>query len=113
MCGISGMRRVGLRDVTTWLRLLIAAHLCYLPFPIPIVSFVFCFFFSSRRRHTRLSCDWSSDVCSSDLSSDLRDYRVTGVQTCALPIDRKSTRQNSSHTIISYAVFCLDRKSVV
>src|SRR3954463_12670664 len=28
----------------------------------------FWFFFSSRRRHTRLSCDWSSDVCSSDLS---------------------------------------------
>src|SRR5574337_1429468 len=26
------------------------------------------FFFSSRRRHTRLSGDWSSDVCSSDLS---------------------------------------------
>src|SRR2546427_8508053 len=28
--------------------------------------FVF-FFFSSRRRHTRFDCDWSSDVCSSDL----------------------------------------------
>src|SRR6266481_218927 len=28
--------------------------------------FVF-FFFSSRRRHTRWNCDWSSDVCSSDL----------------------------------------------
>src|SRR5438477_694446 len=27
------------------------------------------FFFSSRRRHTRLTCDWSSDVCSSDLNS--------------------------------------------
>src|SRR5690242_1143310 len=27
------------------------------------------FFFSSRRRHTRLTCDWSSDVCSSDLAS--------------------------------------------
>src|SRR5580693_7198934 len=26
-----------------------------------------CFFFSSRRRHTRWNCDWSSDVCSSDL----------------------------------------------
>src|SRR5690606_39482321 len=26
-----------------------------------------CFFFSSRRRHTRFSRDWSSDVCSSDL----------------------------------------------
>src|SRR6267142_986617 len=26
------------------------------------------FFFSSRRRHTMLTCDWSSDVCSSDLT---------------------------------------------
>src|SRR2546430_14510215 len=26
------------------------------------------FFFSSRRRHTRFDCDWSSDVCSSDLA---------------------------------------------
>src|SRR5690242_11673685 len=26
------------------------------------------FFISSRRRHTRLTCDWSSDVCSSDLT---------------------------------------------
>src|SRR5260370_37959408 len=26
------------------------------------------FFFSSRRRHTRFKCDWSSDVCSSDLT---------------------------------------------
>src|SRR2546427_10480501 len=29
------------------------------------------FFFSSRRRHTRFDCDWSSDVCSSDLSARL------------------------------------------
>src|SRR5688572_33461495 len=28
---------------------------------------MFLFFFSSRRRHTRFDCDWSSDVCSSDL----------------------------------------------
>src|SRR5699024_12050491 len=27
----------------------------------------YCFFFSSRRRHTRSKRDWSSDVCSSDL----------------------------------------------
>src|SRR2546426_4934985 len=26
-----------------------------------------CFFFSSRRRHTRLQGDWSSDVCSSEI----------------------------------------------
>src|SRR3989475_10373450 len=31
------------------------------------------FFFSSRRRHTRFDCDWSSDVCSSDLAQ--RFYR--------------------------------------
>src|SRR5260370_4736981 len=32
-----------------------------------IYYFFFLFFFSSRRRHTRFKCDWSSDVCSSDL----------------------------------------------
>src|SRR2546430_11800570 len=30
-------------------------------------------FFSSRRRHTRFDCDWSSDVCSSDLNPDRHD----------------------------------------
>src|SRR5699024_11533646 len=34
------------------------------------VGIVLFFFFSSRRRHTRSKRDWSSDVCSSDLSSD-------------------------------------------
>src|SRR3989475_4391334 len=33
----------------------------------PWGRFMFFFFFSSRRRHTRFDCDWSSDVCSSDL----------------------------------------------
>src|SRR5438132_3414310 len=37
----------------------------YLTFRIPL-----CFFFSSRRRHTRSLCDWSSDVCSSDLDRE-------------------------------------------
>src|SRR2546430_9292331 len=31
------------------------------------IYYLFFFFFSSRRRHTRFDCDWSSDVCSSDL----------------------------------------------
>src|SRR5689334_24066262 len=39
------------------------------------VSFMFFFFFSSRRRHTRWNCDWSSDVCSSDLKQ-LRGKKV-------------------------------------
>src|SRR6266498_4306448 len=35
----------------------------------------FCFFFSSRRRHTRCGRDWSSDVCSSDLGDRPRPPR--------------------------------------
>src|SRR2546429_5559791 len=90
----------------------------------------FCiFFFSSRRRHTRCSRDWSSDVCSSDLlliataavfilvmaasaqptssehPGDPQARVIDGVSK-----DRKSTRLNSSHGYISYAVFCLKKK---
>src|SRR2546422_3099935 len=148
------------------------------------------FFFSSRRRHTRCSRDWSSDVCSSDLvkgSERRRTNRLRAAATpnissrwsstrvgrsskrCATPSggsrrsakvssarrsppccsatensssacagregfvpprctgrpskkacasrrsrstdrDRKSTRLNSSHGYISYAVFCLKKK---
>src|SRR2546430_7546066 len=32
----------------------------------------YVFFFSSRRRHTRFDCDWSSDVCSSDLADGVK-----------------------------------------
>src|SRR5260370_22755958 len=42
----------------------------------PMVGVARCFFFSSRRRHTRFKCDWSSDVCSSDLH--LRHRRPAG-----------------------------------
>src|SRR5256886_10898985 len=38
---------------------------------ISVGYLVFFFFFSSRRRHTRFDCDWSSDVCSSDLYETL------------------------------------------
>src|SRR5437588_2375231 len=107
------------------------------------------FFFSSRRRHTRSLCDWSSDVCSSDLDlvlsgkilsvsvptlsfsqtttlesraevlvivkvEETRTNRLVWAQTAkgtsefyVTSEDRKSTRLNSSHTVISYAVFCL------
>src|SRR2546422_3782802 len=82
------------------------------------------FFFSSRRRHTRCSRDWSSDVCSSDLGTQLtlRTFHTGGIAgaqgdiTQGLPRveelfeDRKSTRLNSSHGYISYAVFCLKKK---
>src|SRR5438270_12443452 len=40
------------------------------------------FFFSSRRRHTRFDCDWSSDVCSSDLKPGEAVARCTGGAIC-------------------------------
>src|SRR5690606_41047707 len=46
---------------------------------------LFCFFiFSSRRRHTRFSRDWSSDVCSSDLLIDRVEAELE-TQLAALP----------------------------
>src|SRR2546430_13369249 len=74
------------------------------------------FFFSSRRRHTRFDCDWSSDVCSSDLVLNAGFIEQTSQLFDVLPcgrtrvLDRKSTRLNSSHSQISYAVFCLKKK---
>src|SRR2546430_3377914 len=38
---------------------------------LTVVSCISFFFFSSRRRHTRFDCDWSSDVCSSDLVAEI------------------------------------------
>src|SRR5256885_8467980 len=80
----------------------------------------FFFFFSSRRRHTRLQGDWSSDVCSSDLCGGFLATcrsrgccgRSGGRRGCRSRGrgDRKSTRLNSSHLVISYAVFCLKKK---
>src|SRR5690606_40958308 len=45
------------------------------------------FFFSSRRRHTRFSRDWSSDVCSSDLRVVACVNACDGIPTEALEAD--------------------------
>src|SRR5438132_11074165 len=45
---------------------------------MPLKALVF-FFFSSRRRHTRSLCDWSSDVCSSDLQIVIGPALVLGL----------------------------------
>src|SRR5215467_11049892 len=47
---------------------------------------MFYFFFSSRRRHTRLQGDWSSDVCSSDLGLALNGTTAAGPQTVSLSV---------------------------
>src|SRR5690606_41048510 len=46
------------------------------------------FFFSSRRRHTRFSRDWSSDVCSSDLKPT--------TQACGLLYDLTSLQREAN-----------------
>src|SRR2546430_9133916 len=43
------------------------------------------FFFSSRRRHTRFDCDWSSDVCSSDLALFPRVDTLPGIGPDTVP----------------------------
>src|SRR5690349_23914869 len=60
--------------------------------------YVVLFFFSSRRRHTRSLRDWSSDVCSSDLSApdgtyslrvpDAGAYRLTGELIAFAPLSK-------------------------
>src|SRR5690606_34594611 len=44
------------------------------------------FFFSSRRRHTIFSRDWSSDVCSSDLGGNLELVAALAVNTPGFPL---------------------------
>src|SRR5260221_4786195 len=50
-----------------------------MPLPCGLLDVnIYFFFFSSRRRHTRSLCDWSSDVCSSDLAV-IKTLRVTAL----------------------------------
>src|SRR5207237_2947953 len=66
------------------------------------------FFFSSRRRHTRFKCDWSSDVCSSDLlqsdesvvlGGSVRTWAAWGGGSCARV--RSLSPSSSSRTTLS------------
>src|SRR2546430_9812124 len=57
---------------------------------VAIVALIGVFFFASRRRHTRFDCDWSSDVCSSDLHvpacslAEMTEPTSAGLSTCLL-----------------------------
>src|SRR2546430_12046179 len=78
------------------------------------------FFFSSRRRHTRFDCDWSSDVCSSDLcpavlgqtvasqiSGSVRDPSgavLPGVEVKVTNTDTTATRTVLTNETGAYAV---------
>src|SRR5690242_21152330 len=62
----------------------------------------FFFFFSSRRRHTRLTCDWSSDVCSSDLgfkSHETKSVRISTNDTAAADVRLEVGTQTETVTV--------------
>src|SRR5256886_8092396 len=62
-----------------------------------LVQFI-VFFFSSRRRHTRFDCDWSSDVCSSDLIADVTAAgEGEGARIYKWPADPKHVQQNNGN----------------
>src|SRR5690242_21265215 len=58
---------------------------------------LFFFFFSSRRRHTRLTCDWSSDVCSSDLPEQPNDFSAQRAWRRRIPAPRALCRKFLEH----------------
>src|SRR5256885_8698653 len=84
---------------------------------------VFFFFFLMIRRpprstlfpYTTLFRSRSWRQPDNDLSAGgLQELRVlVARELAAHPIDRKSTRLNSSHLVISYAVFCLKKKKTI
>src|SRR5690606_34512279 len=67
------------------------------------------FFFSSRRRHTRFSRDWSSDVC----SSDLIDVKLNNFRSRAYPlqifIDDKLVFDGETETTLGYYTITVPR----
>src|SRR2546422_5463941 len=60
------------------------------------------FFFSSRRRHTRCSRDWSSDVCSSDLTSVFRATHRSAASLCGtVTFPAPPTAARAASTVVS------------
>src|SRR5688572_7686931 len=76
----------------------------------------FFFFFSSRRRHTRFDCDWSSDVCSSDLAglpgANEEGFTLEGLRR-ELERWQSVTPDVLRGRLIEFLKAVVDRKSVV
>src|SRR5256885_8795100 len=70
-----------------------------------VVLKCFCFFFfSSRRRHTRLQGDWSSDVCSSDLGdvgAGQADH-IEGIELGCIDGSRREIATQANFTKIAH-----------
>src|ERR1022692_5015668 len=66
-------------------------------------------FFSSRRRHTRLQGDWSSDVCSSDLIQHGHAEDAAAAQVSICTVDLRDDRQADQGQIRDQALSPIDR----
>src|SRR5260370_18208353 len=66
------------------------------------------FFFSSRRRHTRFKCDWSSDVCSSDLPR-CRTLMGNDLNLFERMAARRQFAEHEAAIIEQVEVLCRDR----
>src|SRR3712207_8473554 len=64
-------------------------------------------FFSSRRRHTRYWRDWSSDVCSSDLSCSRISTNCKEILICRIKRHRKNAAQHNRSNKSSYRLLHL------
>src|SRR5207245_11096717 len=90
--------------------------LVYYPLFCLLIYLPFFFYCSVDHRHlhsfpTRRSSDLIGSVRPSAISLlHSRPWRITNAVPHAIVADRKSTRLNSSHGSISYAVFCLKKK---
>ena len=73
---------------------------------LPIFQFP-CAHLTVRDFHSRLGCERSYVLCDGvdRIDAVVEEERLP-------PADRKSTRLNSSHALISYAVFCLKKKKI-
>src|SRR2546426_5169898 len=76
------------------------------PYTTLFRSIFFCFviLFQVERKRSLMR------AAVSDVNIYLDGERTSRAGDCPLAIDRKSTRLNSSHLVISYAVFCLKKK---
>src|SRR5476649_3010693 len=72
-------------------------------------SFFICFFFLMIRRPPRSTLFPYTTLFRSRIEHEEPDQDGRNTGECSIR-DRKSTRLNSSHTVISYAVFCLKKK---
>src|SRR5882762_8626305 len=71
------------------------------------------FFFSSRRRHTRFKCDWSSDVCSSDLLAFLDAVVESNLREDAVQVlDMHSGSETPTATLADRRLASLSRRLI-